>query len=345
MHSLPRFAALAACVCLLLPLTSCKKKAPLPPPEFDSDTRALTGDAALENRITEAEDLERLTDEELAALKELGGQVGQSAALGKYIAALVGRGDVQGAIDALVERAWVDLGDEGKVADLLDLTMGQLRWSACGQITTSLVERRMDSVLFLLRGMCLRRAGDAANAVENIEAGLELDPLPREAADTIRRLVDQRAAGNQLPPAEESDFRVLKEALERKGPLHRLFVKHLTERADPGWTFGSLDWNGIAADEQRAVILSRSRSYRHCHELADYATKEPLSGKSTIVWMIDGLGRVTDAKVTESAWGGHEQEEWLNACLLDQVGRLRFPIPVYGRLMPARHRFSFSSDG
>jgi len=344
MRLMSRVFAVAVGVCLLVPLASCRKKAPLPPPEFDATTRALTGDANLENRITEAENLERLTDAELAELAELSEQVGQSEALSRYVAALVGKGDVQGAIDVLVARAWVSLDDETKLADLLDLTMGQLRWSACAQITTSLVERRKDSVLFLLRGLCLRRSGDAANGEENIEAGLEVDPLPKDAAAAIRRLVDERAAGNQLPPSDEAPYKAMKEALERKGPLHRLFVRHLTERADPGWTLGSLDWNGIEPHEQRAVILSRSRSYRHCHELADYASKEDLSGKTEIVWMIDGFGRVADAKVTESAWGGHEQEEWLNACFLDQIGRLRFPIPEYGRLMPARHRFSYTSS-
>ena len=62
------------------------------------------------------------------------------------------------------------------------------------------------------------------------------------------------------------------------------------------------------------------------------------------MWFIDGLGRVTDQKITESDWGGHEQAEWLNACLLDQVSKLRFPLPKYGRLMPARHKVSYVGE-
>ncbi|MCO4768496.1 MAG: hypothetical protein KDA24_00590 [Deltaproteobacteria bacterium] len=338
----PRLPLLLCLACLAAFAVSCKKKAPAPPPEFDSPQRAMTGSTALENRISEAERLERLTEEDLVTLREEGLKVGQTNLLSQYIAARTGRGELQESIDTLMEIAWFKLSNDVAVADLLDLTMGQLKWSACAQIATKLVERRTEPSIFLIRGLCLRRSGDAVNAMENVEASFAKEPLNREVEDMIRRLVDERAAGNQLLPADEMDYRLLRDELGSKGPIHRLFVRHLTERSDPGWTMGSLDWYGVDPQEQRTVILSRSRSYRHCHSLAQYASKAELSGSTTAVWMIDGLGRVVNPKVTESAWSGHEQEEWLNACFLDQLGKLRFPIPKYGRYMPARHKFSFS---
>lgn len=326
-----------------LPL-SCKKEAPVSPTEFAAPQRAMTGDASLENRVSHAMELELLTDEELEDLKNEGSKVGQTSTLSDYIAATTGRGDVQGSINMLMQRAWMNLGDEVKVADLLDLTMGQLKWSACAEITTRLVERRMDPALFLIRGLCMRRSGDAVAAMDNLEASFAKDPLPREVVETIKELIDERAGGNQQLPSDEQRYEILRDALGLRGPLHRLFVQHLTERTDPGWTTGTLDWYGILPNEQVRVILSRTRSYRHCHALAQYESGKSLTGKATIVWYIDGLGRVTRAQIQESDWGGHEQAEWLNACLLDQVSRLRFPLPKYGRDMPARHRVSFSGE-
>ncbi len=338
-----RFACLLA-LAFILPLASCKKKPPPAPPEFDAPQRSMTGDASLEGRISEAVRLEEISDEALALLREEGVKVGGSAALSEYIAAMTGRGNVQESIDTLMGLAWYDLGDEVKVADLLELTMGQLKWSACAQITTKMVERRMTPEIFLLRSLCLRRSGDAANAMENLEAAVAQEAFDPDAVQVIRELLDERAGGNQLPPADEARYRVLRDALGPKGPLYRLFVKHLTERMEPGWTTGTLDWFGITGDEQRSVVLSRARSYRHCHSLAQHASKEKLSGSSTVVFFIDGLGRVMNPAVQESEWGGHAQEEWLNSCFIDQLKKLRFPLPAYGRPMPARHRFSYSGD-
>lgn len=338
-----RLACLLA-LAFVLPLASCKKKPPSAPPEFEDPQRAMTGDAALEGRISEAVRLEEIGDEELARLREEGVQVGRGAALSAYIAAMTGRGNVQESIDTLMERAWYDLGDEVKVADLLELTMGQLKWSACAQITTEIVERRMAPEIFLLRALCLRRSGDAVNAMENLEAAIAREALDPDVVQVIRELLDERAGGNQLPPADEARYRILRDALGPKGPLYRLFVKHLTERTEPGWTTGTLDWFGVTGDEQRSVVLSRARSYRHCHSLAQYASKEKLSGFSTVVFFIDGLGRVLNPAVQESEWGEHAQEEWLNSCFVDQIKKLRFPLPAYGRSMPARHRFSYTGD-
>jgi hypothetical protein len=323
---------------------SCKKELLVSPSEFDSPQRAMTGDASLENRISHAMDLEALSDEELEILKVEGLEVGQSSKLSDYIAAMTGRGEVQASVNVLMERAWLNLGDEVKVVDLLELTMGQLKWSACAEITTRLVERRMDPAVFLIRGLCLRRSGDAVAAMENLEASFAREPLPREVVEAIKSLVDERSGGNQQLPSDEKRFRVLRDALGRRGPLHRLFVKHLTERSDPGWTTGTLEWFGISQDDQVRVILSRARSYRHCHALAQSQSGKDLSGKATLIWFVDGLGRVVRAEVQESDWGGHEQSDWLNACLLDQVGRLRFPLPMYGRDAPARHRVSFQGN-
>ena len=338
-----RLACLLA-LALILPLASCKKRPPTAPPEFDATQRAMTGDAALEGKISEAVRLEEIGDEELALLKEEGVKIGRSDELSEYIAAMTGRGNAQESIDTLMELAWYDLGDEVKVADLLELTMGQLRWSACAQITTEMVERRMTPEIFLLRSLCLRRSGDAVNAMENLEAAVAQEAFDPDVIQVIRELLDERAGGNQLPPADAARYRILRDALGPKGPLYRLFVKHLTERTEPGWTTGTLDWFGITGDEQRSVILSRARSYRHCYSLAQYASKEKLSGSSTVVFFIDGLGRVVNPAVQESEWGGHAQEEWLNSCFVDQIKKLRFPLMAYGRPMPARHRFSYSGD-
>lgn len=335
---------------LLLPLlllsTSCRKKEPAAPPEFASDIRAMTGNAPLENRISEAMELEALSDEELAALKEKGLQVGQTAALSRWVRASLGRGTAQESVDVLLSRAWGSLSDDIRVADIVDVTMGRLEWGACAQVARSILERRASSDLFLVRALCLRRFGDAVGAQENLEAAHTTEPLTPEVKATVAALLDERASGDQLPPADEARYEVLARGLERRGPIARLFVQHLTERADPGWSTGTLIWDDVSATDLSSVIGSRARSYRHCHALADYNGERgapELKGSATVQWFVDGLGRVTEAQVSESDWNGHPQADWLNACLVDQVQHLRFPTPKYGRPLPARHRFSFGS--
>lgn len=318
------------------------KKDPVPPPDFEQ--RALTGTTSLEKRIIATIEMERLTDQELADLEVLARKEGQHAELSRYIAALLGRDRLGDALNFLQERSWADQASETKLADLLDLAMGQLRWSTCADIALTRLERRMDSTLFLIRALCLRRSGDPEQAAENLAASDSMEPLGRDFKALVTAQLEERAAGNQLPPADDAVYGPFQAKYGRRGALEKLLVFHFLNRKDPGWVWGTIDWGGFGASELRQVILSRSRSYRYCHEAATRQgkrRKKGLTGSATVVWRIDALGRVKEPKLVDPDWGGHEQGDWLNACLIDQVQRLRFPQTFYGLAMPARHRFSF----
>ena len=326
-----------------IPASVWARKPPTPPTDFDE--RAMTGSTQLEDRITAGMALERLTDEELEAIKDVAMKPGGEKELSRYVAALLGRDQLQAAVNVLQQLSWEDFANEVKAADVLDLLMGQLRWGTCAQAAATRLERRLERSTFLVRALCLQRSGAPEAAMENLEAAHNLDPLEPSYKALIIRLLEERAAGHQLPPAPEEVFRELQRATARQGPVERLFVYHLSGRKDPAWLFGNLEWGGFGASELREVILSRSRSYRYCHAAAKFQgkpRKKALSGAVTVVWRIDALGRVTEPTLVEPNWGGHEQGDWLNACLLDQIEHLRFPRPHYSLPMPARHRFSFT---
>ena len=323
-------------------LATAGPKDPTPPPDFER--RAMTGTTFLENLITDAIALEGMTAEELEALAAVALEEGQGKALSRYIAALIGRDQLPQALEYLQRRARADLSRETNLADVLDLAMGQLRWGACADIVRSRLERRMDRSLFLLRALCLRRSGDPEGAAENLRAADTLEPLGAETLALVAAQLEERASGHQLPPATDAVYGPIQAAFGNRGALSQLFVYHFVGRADPAWVWGNIGWGGFGASELRQVILSRSRSYRYCHEAAmrqGKRRKKGLSGEATVVWRIDALGRVGDVKIAEEDWGGHEQADWLNACLIDQIQRLRFPRTHYGLPMPARHRFSF----
>jgi len=325
-----------------LPATVLAKKAPLPPSDFE--TRALTGSTELERRITDAIALGALSEEELQELKTAAQEDGQAEARSRYIAALVGRDRVQDAITFLHDRSWADQASMSRLADVFDLAMGQLRWGACAQIALTRLERNMSRAVFLIRALCLQRAGDPEQAMENFEAAHSVEAFDREIYTLLKTQLVERGAGNQLPPASDEIYRPLSTAFTQSPALEQLFVYHLTGRKDAAWLWGTIQWGGFGASELRQVILSRSRSYRYCHEAAmrqGKRRKKGLSGSTTIVWRIDALGRVVDPKLVDPDWGGHEGGDWLNACLVDQVKRLQFPRTAYGLPMPARHRFVY----
>ncbi len=325
------------------PASARARKAPAPPSDFDE--RAMTGSSGLEARVVQGMDLERLGPDELEALKTVALQEGQTRELSGYIAALLGRDQLQEAIDVLHQRAWSDFESESKLADVLDLAMGQLRWGACAQLALSRLERRMIPALFLVRALCLQRSGDPEGAIENVEAAATLADFDPVFVQQLRAQLAERGGGQPPPPADDAVYAPFQQLGTSGGPLDQLFVFQLMGRKDPGWLYGTLDWGGFGASELREVILSRSRAYRYCHAAAKHGAKrpnKPLSGSVTVVWRIDALGRVKDPTLVEPSWGGHPRGDWLNACLVDQVGKLRFPQPVYGLPMPARHRFSFA---
>ena len=190
----------------------------------------MTGSTNLEDRITAGLALERLTVEELGALKEVALMPGQDKELSKYVAALLGRDQLQAAVNVLQQLSWEDFTNEEKFADVLDLLMGQLRWGACAQAAGARLERRMERATFLVRALCLQRSGAPEQAQENLEAAHNIDPLETSYKALVIGLLEERGGGHQLQPASEEVFRQLQRATARRGAVERLFIFHLTGR-------------------------------------------------------------------------------------------------------------------
>ena len=266
-------------------------------------------------------------------------------ALSRYMVALLGRDAVSEAMNLLHERAIPNLNDDPKVSDALELAMGRLQWGACEQMVRSYLERRPTGGLFLIRALCLQRAGDPVAARENFEAALTVQPTyPPKGIELARRLLDERGTGAPLAALSDEPYFDLVRDFGDQGPFERLFIAHLAARRESGWTIGSVTWAPLDQAEQRTVVQSRARSYRHCQELAGGSKgRRAITGSVTIGFVIDGFGRVARAEAIDPSWKGHPQGDWLNACLVDQIQRLRFPPTPYGLPIPMQQRFSYSA--
>ncbi|HCP44647.1 MAG TPA: hypothetical protein DIU15_01225 [Deltaproteobacteria bacterium] len=318
-----------------------------PPPEFADPQRAPTGDNRLEHRILRSLHLEELTDLELRRLQEEALKTLVSdEVLSQYMAVLLARGELKPALNLLHRRAIAALDDDHKLADALGLAMGQLRWGACEQMARDYLARRTSSGAFLVFGLCAVRAGSIEDPRTSFEAASTALPMKPALIDELVTWTIERSGSGQLPSAPEELAGRLMEKLMQRGPLDRLFLQHLLGRFESRLPTGSLDLGGITTAEIRKIVLSRSRSYRYCYDLARrIRPRRPrLSGSQEFQFFVGPLGQVQGVEPADEGWGGHHAADDVNACLSQQLGRLRFPMPRYGFPQRARHQFSFSPD-
>lgn len=329
---------------LVLPLNACGPKVPPPPPQFEDPNRAPTGSQVLEDRVARGIRLEAVTDEEFAVMKaEATGELADTQLLSDWVAAAVYRGQLGEAVNALFERAMAAPGDQGKLSDALGLAMGHLRWSACYQMSTEMLQARHTSGVFLVRALCLERLARSSEAAENLVAAAELIPMDEELLEEFRTRMTKRSSPGLMPPAPQEDYDRLMAAVVRRGATDRLFVQHLMGRFEVEIEVGTLDLGGVSQREIRQVILSRSQSYRHCYKLASGAVKRAgkLEGSADARFVVGALGQVKDVLWLNEKWGGHPGADTLRQCLGDQLVRLRFPQPRFGMEQLAMHHFSF----
>lgn len=341
----PRLAWLVVLACVLA-LTSCSPKVPPAPPEFEDPQRSPTGQSRLEEAILETEQLDRMTDEEVVELgKRARAEFAVDKDLSAYVAVLSGRGRTADALQFLHERAWRAVDDQGKGADALGYAMGQLRWSVCAEMAKEYLKVRHSSGAFLIRGLCLERAGSHGAAVENIQAAAEVGDIEPDLVMQFVQLLEKRSSSGPLPPGDKGVYDELMLRMVRRNILDRLFVHELMGRRPEG-LLGSIEPGTLTYEDIRQVIDSRARSYRHCYHLANADSKKRkyIAGRSIIEFQIGPLGQVINPRPVLSEWNEHPKASELNGCLMGQLERLRFPRPRYGLNQLARHEFSFQPN-
>ena len=341
----PRAAWVAALACLLV-LVACRHKVPSAPPEFEDPQRAPTGQSRLEEAILEAERLDRMGDEELAELAARArAEFATEKDLSSYVAVLTGRGRAADALEFLHGRAWHAVDDQGKAADALGFAMGQLRWTVCADMAKEYLKLRHTSGAFLIRGLCLERAGSHAAAIDNIRAAAEVGMIEGPLVDQFIEQLERRSSSGPLPPGDERVYEELMLQVVRRDILDRLFVHELMGRW-PDELLGSVRPGELTYEDVRQVVDSRSRSYRHCWHLsnADSKKSDLISGRTIIEFQIGPLGQVVNPRPVLTEWNGHSKGSELNGCLMGQLERLRFPMPRYGLNQLARHEFSFQPE-
>lgn len=326
-------------------ITACGPKVPPPPPEFDTATRAATGDNRIEERIIKLIRLDQISDDSLHELqaKVVEGHSTESH-LADYVTILILRGELGAALNLLHQRAISALGDETKIADALGLAMGQRRWGACEQIASDYLRRKLNPGVFLVRGLCLSRSEGAAASEDDYRKAHEVLPLDADLLAQIRHFTVRRAASGVLKPASAEAYGKLMTSMMQRGVLDRLFVEHLLGRFENKQQIGSLDLGTLSSPEIRHVVLSRSRSYRQCYAMARARRpyRPSLSGGVTLEFFIDSAGAINEVTVSEDNWGGHHAGGFLNDCITEQLEALRFPLPRYAMGTRAQHHFSFS---
>jgi len=327
-------------------LAACGPKVPPPPPEFDTATRAPTGDNRIEERIIKLIRLEQIGEEELVNLqKEVLSGRSSEPKIADYVVILILRGELSAALNLLHRRGISALGDDSLIADALGLAMGQRRWRACEQIASDFLRRKLSPGAFLIRGLCLSRSESPSSANEDYKKADQLLPLGDELLEQLRTITAQRASSGVMRPASEKAYGKLMAAMMQRGVLDRLFVQHLLGRFESSLQSGSLELGTLSPAEIRQVVLSRARSYRQCYAMAraQRPYRPVLSGGVTLEFLINSAGTVGDILASEDNWGGHHAGPFLNTCLSEQLESLRFPLPRHAMSQRTQHHFSFSN--
>ncbi len=98
--------------------------------------------------------------------------------------------------------------------------------------------------------------------------------------------------------------------------------------------------DGLSKELVGKVIKRNFNAIKFCYEL-QLQHKPELSGKVMILFTIDGTGSVTDANVAESSLDDANVE----ACMLSQVRRWKFPEPAGGGTVSVSHPWFFKPAG
>jgi len=318
----------------------CSVRAPSAPPQFSDVQRAPTGSSGLEERIVEALVLETMTQDELRRELKEGVQPLGEASMGRFTAVTAARDEVGLVARRLHQRALESVEDEAKLVDALDFSMSHGHWSTCARQTLDYLELRYSAGAFLVRALCLARSGLPGQVKDNLDASHELLPWTPEVLDQVEVLIAQRSGDSQVEAADPSIVRQLVAETRRRGLLDRLFVQHLLGLL-PERTLGTFEPGGVTDREIRDVLLSRSVSYRYCHEKQSHGAHPPLGGSTDVQFTVGGLGTIESLEITASRWDDHPRAEQVEACLLEQMRRLRFPRTRFGVSRDANHRFSF----
>jgi hypothetical protein len=329
---------------LLVLLSGCTKNVPLAPPEFHDPGRAPTGDAVLEQRIADGLRIQALGPQEVQILRErVSSGIAEEADLSVLLAYLTGQGRAGEAVNLLHRRALNSPQDEGKTGDALGFAMGHYQWQTCADMARQYLERSLSAGHFMIRALCLERAGNLPASKENFAAAEDVRPMERATLRRIIQVAVERGSSGPMEPADDATFFEFLPYGKRLGPADRVFLAHLLGRFDQELSFGTLDIGGAREDEVQSVVDSRARSYRYCYYLADGVAKRrgKLIGSAQVEWKIGPLGEVLDVKVVQSDWARHPGSDAMDKCLVEQVQRLRFPRTRYGFPVPMRHRFVY----
>lgn len=102
-----------------------------------------------------------------------------------------------------------------------------------------------------------------------------------------------------------------------------------------------LEFTKAEVDEAgvRGVLRRRSRSFQQCYESA--LKGRALEGKITLIWSINGNGKVMGIKVADDRLNSNAVLD----CVKDILTRTRFPKPKNGRLAKLKNTFVFQTAG
>src|SRR5713226_4301 len=96
---------------------------------------------------------------------------------------------------------------------------------------------------------------------------------------------------------------------------------------------------GLSRDLINRIIQRHYNEVKYCYEKE--LTKDPaLYGKVTVLFVIDGVGRVVDALVQQSTMGSEPVE----SCIVTHVRRWAFPAPQGGGTVQVTYPYVFKSS-
>ncbi|TMA44112.1 MAG: energy transducer TonB [Deltaproteobacteria bacterium] len=96
---------------------------------------------------------------------------------------------------------------------------------------------------------------------------------------------------------------------------------------------------GLSRDVINRVIQKHYNEIKYCYE-KELSKKPELYGKVTVLFMIEGSGRVGEALIQQTTMGSEPVE----SCMINHVRRWLFPAPQGGGTVQVTYPYVFKSS-
>ena len=313
-----------------------------PPDSFLAGAPVETGDPDLDRRVARARETAALEPAEVQALRKVVAAEGRRESVETLVLHLVGRGDVDGALETLL--TWTRGGGyrEAPMASYLDLALGAGRLEECIQATDEFLGVHEEhNFLLLVRGLCLKKYGHPRAAAELYRSGMDGFEGLRGFTGVLERELGLVHQPDLPAVALQQDRLALMDYMTRTNVMGHVLVRHAIGMTAEDFAFDPrlIDLGGISSDEIARIFASRRDAFRHCQLMNKQGRKVP-GGRLVLHLTIRRDGSPGDIDRLRDTF----ENTAVPACLEEQISNLWFPPPRYAKAVRYEHDFRMIAD-